>query len=229
MLHKVLSQLASFSTSSVNNSLVEHGDDGSKLIITLVMKIVKFITRFFSNIENHIMEGSVLDSQDVTPCDSNSKLLQTANIMVASYAKVSTSKAKPETSPPSTPACERTHKKQKIKTAPRAKDFAKAGLFHCKDETPISDLFPSNLEKKYCSFFCLHGKKCFKPAQACEHEHIGKWEKIPANNQIKILEHCHATQGKKVWLDAETFAKHKIIIPNKYAYLLGDSKGPKGA
>ena len=47
MLHKVLSQLASFSTNSVNNSLVKHGDDGSKLTITLVTKIVKFITRFF--------------------------------------------------------------------------------------------------------------------------------------------------------------------------------------
>ena len=176
------------------------------------------------------MEGSVPDSvPNFTPRDSNPKLLQTANIMVASYAKVRTLKDKPETSPPSTPARERTGKKQKIKTAPGAKDFTKAGLFHCKDETPISDLFPSNLEKKYCSFFCLHGKKCSKPTQVCEYEHIGKWEKIPATDQIKILEHCHATQGKKIWLDADTFSKHKNTIPDKYAYLLGDSKGPKGA
>ena len=191
MLHKVLSQRASFSTNSVNNSLVEHGDDGSKLTITLVTKIVKFIMRFFSNIENHIMEGSVPDSvPNFTPCDSNPKLLQTANIMmVTSYAEVSTAKAKPETSPPSTPARERTGKKQKIKTAPGAKDFTKARLFHCKEGTQISDLFPSDLEKKYCSFFCLHGKKCSKPAQVCEYEHIVKWEKIPANDQIKILEH----------------------------------------
>ncbi len=47
MLHKVLSQLASFSTNSVNNSLDEHGDDGSKLTIILVTKILKFITRYF--------------------------------------------------------------------------------------------------------------------------------------------------------------------------------------
>ena len=108
MLHKVLSQLASFLTNLVINSLVEHGDDGSKLIITLVAKIVMFIPRFFSNIKNHIMEGSVPDSvPNFTPRDSNPKLLQAANIMVASYAKVSTLKAKSETSPPSTPACER--------------------------------------------------------------------------------------------------------------------------
>jgi hypothetical protein len=47
ILHKVLSQLASFLTNSVNNSLVKHVDDGSKLTITLITKIVKFITRSF--------------------------------------------------------------------------------------------------------------------------------------------------------------------------------------
>jgi hypothetical protein len=231
MLHKVLSQLASFSTNSVNNNLVEHGDDGSKLTIILIVKIVKFATRFFSNIENHIMEGSVPDSvPNFTPRDSNPKLLQTATIMsVVSNTEPGISKVKPESSPPGTPARDRTGKKQRVKPAPGSQDFSKAGLFHCKEGTPFLDLFPANLEKKLCSFFCLHGKKCSKPTQVCEYEHIGKWEKIPANDQIKILEHCHATQGKKVWLDAETFAKHKIIIPDKYAYLLGDSKGPKGA
>ena len=101
------------------------------------------------------MEGSVPNSiLNFTPRDSNPKLLPTANIMVASDAEVSTSKAKPETSPP-------------IKTAPGAKDFTKAGLYHCKVGTPILDFSPSDLGKKYCSFFCLHGKKCSKPAQVC--------------------------------------------------------------
>ncbi len=54
-------------------------------------------------------------------------------------------------------------------------------------------------------------------------------EKIPATDQIKILEHCHATQGKKILLYANSFSKHKNTIPDKYAYLLGDSKGLKGA
>ncbi len=228
MFHKVLSQLASFSTNSVNNSLVEHGDDGSKLTIPLIVTIIKFTARFFSNIENHIMEGSVPDSVlNFTPCDSNPKLLQAATIMVPPNAAVGTSKKKPKTLPPGTPARERIGKKQRIKTAPGAQNFTKAGLFHYKEGTPFSDLFPITLEKKYCSFFCLHGKKCSKPSQVCKYEHIGKWDKIPTNDQIKILEHCHATQGKKIWLDAETFAKHKNTIPDKYAYLLGDSKGPK--
>ncbi len=176
-------------------SLVEHGDDGSKLTIILIVKIVKFATRFFSNIENHIMEGSVPDSvPNFTPRDSNPKLLQAATIMsVVSNTEPGISKVKPESSPPGTPARDRIGKKQRVKPAPGSQDFSKAGLFHCKEGTPFLELFPANLEKKLCSFFCLHGKKCSKPTQVCEYEHIGKWEKIPANDQIKILEHCHAT------------------------------------
>jgi hypothetical protein len=56
---------------------------------------------------------------------------------------------------------------------------------------------------------------------------IRKWDRIPANDQSKILAHCHATQGTKVWLNAETFAKHKATVPDKFAYILGDGKGPK--
>jgi len=45
MLHKVLSQFASFSTNTGNNSLIEHESDGSNLKVDLVVKIVKFIMR----------------------------------------------------------------------------------------------------------------------------------------------------------------------------------------
>ncbi len=58
--------------------------------------------------------------------------------------------------------------------------------------------------------------------QACQQ--VGK---IPADDQTKILEHCHASGGK-IWIDADNFAKHRITnIPMKFAYLLGDAKGPK--
>ncbi len=55
MLHKVLTQLASFLTNLVKNNSVKHGNDGFKLTITLVLKNVKFVTRFFSNVENHAL------------------------------------------------------------------------------------------------------------------------------------------------------------------------------
>jgi hypothetical protein len=224
MLHKALSQLASFSTNSVNNSLIEHGDNGSNLKVDLIVKIVKFVTRFFANIDNHIMEGSVPNSVPAfTPRDANPMIVNA----VAPITEIAASRVKPYASPPGTPACERNGKKQKVK--PASKDFTKAGLFRCKEGTPIADLFPNNLEKKLCSFFSFHDKKCSKPNQACDFEHIRKWDMIPAGDQTKILEHCHATQGKKIWLDADTFAKHKVTVPNKYTYLLGDSNGPKSA
>jgi hypothetical protein len=224
MLHKVLSQLASFSTNSVNNSLIQHGSDGSNLKVDLVVKIVKFVTRFFANIDNYIMEGTVPDSvPNFTPRDPNPKIMN----VVEPIAKIAALKVKPDASPPGTPARERTGKKEKVK--PAAKDFTKAGLFCCKEGTPIAELFPNDLEKKLCSFFSFHDKKCSKPHQACDFEHIGKWDKIPATDQTKILKHCHATQGKKVWLDAETFAKHKVLVPEKFTYLLGGPNGPKSA
>jgi len=65
------------------------------------------------------MEGSVLDSvPSFTPRDSNPKLLHAATIMSVPNTIPGTSKVKPEASPPGTPACERTGKKQRIKTAP---------------------------------------------------------------------------------------------------------------
>jgi hypothetical protein len=33
--------------------------------------------------------------------------------------------------------------------------------------------------------------------------------------------------GMKVWLDADTFMKHKVSIPEKHAHLLGDESGCK--
>ncbi len=84
-------------------------------------------------------------------------------------------------------------------------------------------------QEKLCSFFSFNDKKCSKPNQACDFEHIGKWDKIPAADQRKILKHCHAAQGKKIWLDAETFVKHKVMVPEKFTYLLGDPNGPKSA
>ena len=174
MLHKVFSQLANFSTNSVNNNLIELEDNRSQLKINLVLKIVKFVTRFFANIDNHIMEGTVPDSVPTfTPRDANPKILNA----VAPVGDAVTSKVKP---------------------AAGATDFTKAGLFRCKEGTPIAELFPNDLEKKLCSFFSFHEKKCTKPNQACNFAHIGKWDKIPAGDQAKILEHCHAAQGKKV-------------------------------
>ena len=229
MLHQVLAQLAGFSTNSVNNNLIELGDDGAKLITTNIQKIVKYVARFFDRMENHILEGTYPDViPKFTPKDANPKY-HIANV-IASIDQGGLDlckKVKPEASPPATPARGRVQKKQKLKPAVGAKDFTKAGLFHCRDGFQKGDLLPLDLSKKYCTFFCFHNKKCSKPNQACDFEHVGRWEKIPPKDQEKILAHFHAGKEKKAWLDAETFAKHNVTIPEKYAYLLGDASGCK--
>ncbi len=122
------------------------------------------------------MEGSFPDSVlTFTPCVTNPKLLHIANV-IASINKIAALKVKPDALPPGTPAHERTSRKQKIKPAAGSKDFMKAGLFCCKEGTQTGELFPSDLMKKYCSFFCFHDKKCSKPSQACNFDHVGKWD-----------------------------------------------------
>ncbi len=226
MLQKVLSQLAVFSTNAVNNNLVKRGDNGLNLVVPLVVKIAKFVLRFFDKKDNHILEGSVPDSiPNFTPQDLNPKHQSALNIAAA--VGDGAGKIKPDSSPPGTLACKRTSKKQKFKTAAKAKDFTKAGLFCCKEGTAILELFPGDLLKKYCSFFCFHNKKCIKPRQTCDFEHVGRWDKIPADDQTKILVHCNSTCGAKVWHNAETFTKHRAEVPDEFAYLLGDAKDAK--
>jgi hypothetical protein len=229
MLHQILAQLASFLANSVNNNLMELGDDGAKLITTSVQKIVKYVARFFHRMDNHILEGTYPDViPKFTPKDANPKDQIASVIASIDQGGLDLSrKLKPEASPPSTTARERLPTKQKLKPAIGVKDFTKAGLFHCKDGFQTNELFPLDLSKKYCTFFCFHNKRCSKPNQACEFEHVGRWEKIPTGDQEKILTHCHAGKGRKVWLDADTFMKHKVTIPEKYAYLLGDTSGCK--
>jgi hypothetical protein len=58
-------------------------------------------------------------------------------------------KTKSDVSPPGTPTCDRHNKKQKLKPGAGSKDFTKTGRFNHKEGTPILDLFPTVLIKKY--------------------------------------------------------------------------------
>jgi hypothetical protein len=230
-LLQVLSQLAIYSTNTVNINLVECGDNGANVSTVQLLKIAKLVARFFEQMENHILEGSYPDTVPAfTPRDANPNHKVPSVILATNVEeRPSAEKTKTDVSPPGTPTCKRTSKRQKLKPGAGSKDFTKAGLFCCKEGTPIAELSPTNLLNKYCSFFCYHDKKCPKPKQSCNFEHVDKWGKIPANDQTKILEHCHASGGK-IWLDVDTFAKHRVTnIPGKFAYFLGDAKGPKSA
>jgi len=232
MLQHVLSQLAACSTNTVNIGLVEQGDNWTSLNIAQVLKISKLVDCFFERIENHILDGSYPDTVPAfTSRDANPNHMSAAAAHVGEFISTqrvyTAKKAKANASPPGTPARDRQTKMQKLKPGAGSKDFTKAGLFHCKEGTQINELFPVDSIKKYYSFVCFHKKKCSKPHQSCGFEHIGRWDRVLPEDQMKILEPCHASKGKKVWLDSDIFAKHNIVIPEKFAYLLGDARGPK--
>jgi hypothetical protein len=109
MLQHILSQLASFSTNSVNNNLIKHGDDGSNLVTTSIQKIVKYLARFFDCMDNHILEGSYPNTipkftlQDANPKYKNGSLKFASMIAtIESRALAISNKSKPNASPPGT-------------------------------------------------------------------------------------------------------------------------------
>ncbi len=153
-----MAQLASFSTNSVNNNLIEDGDNGAKLIIMPIQKIAKFVARFFDPLDNHILEGTYPDSvPKFTTRDANPKYQLTnmiANMADGAALSISGVESKPDASPPGTPARKRTSKKQKLKPAAGgSKDFTKASLFHCEERTVTTDLFPPRFIQAAVWFF----------------------------------------------------------------------------
>jgi hypothetical protein len=116
-------------------------------------------------------------------------------------------------------------KKQKKVIGKKNTDFTKLGLFHAKDGIEDGKVFPNTLKQPLCSKFCLQGKACDKPKQACKFAHVVTWKSIKEEDQNEILKHCVATNN--LWLDDETMKKHKAELPSEFEHLLGDSMGPK--
>ncbi len=106
----------------------------------------------------------------------------------------------------------------------------KMGLFHIKKGTPAAKVLPDKSLLKdrvgVCMDFCCHEKKCSFPHMLCRNgKHYTNWKNVPDEDKIILLKYMDSTG--LLWLNAETFKKHKITIPPKYAHLLGNATGPK--
>ncbi len=144
--------------------MIKHGEDGLKLIIISVQKIMKYVA-IFDHMDNHILEGLYPNTipkftpQDATPKYKNESLKLASMIAAIGNGAIAISnKSKPNAFPPGTSANDRKTKKQKLKPAAGAKDFTKAGLFHCADGTPTSNLFTSGFSKQLCGYFFNNNK-----------------------------------------------------------------------
>jgi hypothetical protein len=122
---------------------------------------------------------------------------------------------------------EPSRKKKKREGRPSNKSLG-MGLFHTKKGISAGQAHPKKgkLKDDICLDFCSHTRKCSKPHQVCTNgKHYTHWNRIPDEDKTVILEHCNSTG--KMWLDAETLKKHKIVIPPEYVHLLSDGSGPK--
>jgi hypothetical protein len=104
----------------------------------------------------------------------------------------------------------------------------KMGIFHVKAGTPVAKALPDKTLLKDCAGICLdfcsQYKKCNFPHQLCKNgKHYTNWKNVPGKDKLVLYKHMDSTG--LMWFDAATFEKHRIIIPPKYAHLLGNANG----
>jgi hypothetical protein len=102
------------------------------------------------------------------------------------------------------------------------------GLFHMEKGASVAAALPEKgkLKENICMDFCFHGRKCNFPHLLCKNgKHYTTWKNIPDEDKAVLLIHMNETN--KMWLDSETFTKHKVTIAFKFSHLLGNASGPK--
>jgi hypothetical protein len=120
---------------------------------------------------------------------------------------------------------EPSKKKQKRETSNKS---LKMGQFHMEKSTTVATALPENGKSKedICMDFCCHDKKCNIPHLLCRNgKHYTAWKNVPDEDKAVLL--THMDEKKKMWLDAEAFARHKVTIAPEFSHLLGDALGPK--
>ncbi len=153
MLQHVLSQLASFSTNSVNNNLIEHSENGSKPSPPASRRLWNTIRGFCPHGESHPRRDiswhhpkvyAKRCKSKVSECTSSSCKHDCAHWKWC-FCHLREIHAWP--SPPGTDGCKRNTKKQNLKPVAGSKNFTKAGLFHCINGTAtLSEIKKFNSE-----------------------------------------------------------------------------------
>jgi hypothetical protein len=214
-LHHVFTLLAKFSSKSKNTNSVKIGQ--STFDIKILSTAIKYASSFPTKMEEYIAEDSI-------PADTPSF----AQGIIKSLKPFETTSVKSSASGNNTrtkSAKDKPDKKKQKKADKKTTNYTKLGLFHAKEGVKDGDVFPNTLKQPLCSKFCLQGKACKKPKQACKFTHAVTWKSIKEEDQKEILKHCDATND--LWLGRETMKKHKAELPKEFVHLLGDTTGPK--
>ena len=173
-LHHVFVLLAQFSSNSKNSNSIKLGKstfDNKNLNVA-----INYASSFLIKMEEYVTEDSV-------PTDVPSfarGIIESLKPAETASAKTlaSSGAAKPGQDEPD-------KKKQKKASSKKNTDFTKLGLFHAKDGIEDGKIFPSTLKLPLCSKFCLQGKACDKPKQACKFAHVVTWKSIKEEIRTK--------------------------------------------
>jgi len=89
------------------------------------------------------------------------------------------------------------------------------GLFHVKKGIPLAKAMPDKStlkdEVSICLDFCSHERKCNLTHLLCKNgKHYTNWKNVPDDNKMTLLKHMSATG--LMWLNAEMFTKHGILL-----------------
>ncbi len=225
-LHQFIQNLALFSQNSINTNLVEHGATGDELDIRNISIAIKFAAKFWKKMNNHIKDDTVPKE---IPSFAHTMFVEPASGIVAA-APVAIDKSV-TTSTALTGAKSKKYgdepskKKQKRETSDKS---LRMGLFHMEKGTTVATALPEKgkLKEDICMDFCCHDKKCNFPHLLCRNgKHYTTWENVLNEDKGVLL--THMDEKKKMWLNVETFARHKVTIAPKFSHLLGDALGPK--
>jgi hypothetical protein len=200
-LNHVFTQLAKFSSKSKNNNLVKHGK--STFDIKILSSAIEYASLFLLKMEEYGVEDSV-----------PTNVPSFAQGIIVSMKLAGTASAKPvapKTGTGTKPAKDKPDEKRQKKNPKKNTDFTNLGLFHAKEGVKDGSVFPSTLKQPLCSKFCLQGKACDKPKQACKFSHAVTWKSIKEEDQKEILKYCNATNN--IWFDKEMMKKHKSDLP----------------
>ena len=229
--HQFFMHLASFSQNSINTNKIETGD--SKFETRSVSVAVKLASKFFAKMQEHIDDNSI--PKDVPAFAKSFFVEATGGGFVP--APPAAEAAKPTANQPADAngggkrkgngEGEQQAEGQKKKRNTSDKSL-KMGLFHLKKGTPASKAVPekSTLKDGICLDFCCHERKCNFNHLLCKNgKHYTNWKNVPEEDRPILLKHME--KSGVMWLDAETFKKHEIVIAPEFAHLLGDATGPK--
>jgi hypothetical protein len=230
-IHQFFMHLALFSQNLINTNKIEVGDN--KFKTKNVSTTVRLAAKFFNKMQEHVDDNSI--PKDV-PAFAKSFFIEAPGGGFAPKPRTNEAE-KPGTTQPADGngggKRKANGKEQQGQKKPK-KEFSdrslKMGLFHVKKGTPALKAFPNKSTLKnranICMDFCCHEKKCNFNHLLCKNgKHYTNWKNVPDEDKLILLNHMNTTV--LMWLDAETFEKHKITIAPEFAHLLGDTTGPK--